>query len=218
MRIVTSMPPTDVSRPISGPSRLDLQRHLADAVLPNAAFLVGYEAVSASVGVIAALVVALALAALRLLRRRRPTMVAVAFGLVLLHAATVLLTGEGRGYFLPWLLLNGALTLVFATSLLIGRPITRRMSRFAGLSDDLARHRLLTAMWAGFWVLHLAVGLPLYLADMVVALGVASFLTGPPGLLVMGFLSWRLLRRTPADEASSSILIEQPEDGSVRRA
>jgi hypothetical protein len=178
-----------------------MRRHLADAVVPNVAFLVGYEMVGALAGGVAALAAALVLVGIRLLCRHKLTAVAAGFGLVVLHTAMVVLTGDGRDYFLPWLIFNGVLTVVFAASLLIGRPITTRLSRFAGLSDDLSRHRLVTALCTGLGGLHLATGLPLYLADMVVALGVAKFLLGPPALLVLGILSWRLLGRAPADQA-----------------
>ena len=178
-----------------------MRRHLVDAVVPNVAFLVGYELVSALAGVVAALAAALVLVGLRLLRRHKLTAVAAGFGLVVLHTAMVVLTGDGRDYFLPWLIFNGALTVVFTASLMIGQPITARLSRFAGMSDDLSRHRLVTALCTGLGLVHLAVGLPLYSADMVVALGVAKFLLGPPALLVLGIVSWRLLSRAPAGEA-----------------
>lgn len=171
-------------------------RHAVDAVVPNVAFLVGHEMAGVAVGVTAAVVAGLVLVGLRLLRRRRPTVVFAAFGLVLLHAGTVVATGEGRDYFLPWLLFNIALTLVFVVSLVAGRPVTARLTRYAGLTGDVSTHRRVTALWAGLCVLHLAVGLPLYAADMVVALGVAKFVLGPPAFLLLGLLSWRMLDRT----------------------
>jgi Kef-type K+ transport system membrane component KefB len=183
------------------PSARDMRRHLADAVLPNVAFLVGYETVSALTGVVAALAAALVLVGVRLLRRNTLTAVVAGFGLVVLHTAMVVLTGEGRDYFLPWLIFNGVLTLACTVSLVIGRPITARLSRFAGMTPDPSRHRLVTALVTALGVAHLAVGLPLYLADMVVALGVAKFLLGPPAILVLGILTWRLLHQAPADEA-----------------
>lgn len=168
--------------------------------MPNVAFLLGYETAGVSAGVVAAIAAGLVLVVLRLLRRRRLKVVFAAFGLVLLHLATVVTTGEGRDYFLPWLLFNSALAMVFVFSLVLRQPITARMSRFGGLTDDVSRHTLVTALWTGLWVLHLAVGLPLYFADMVVALGVAHFVLGPPALLVLGVLSWRLLGRAAADD------------------
>jgi len=195
---------THTSGQTARPSIHDMRRHLADAVLPNVAFLVGYELVSALAGVVAALAAALVLVGVRLLRGHRLTAVAAGFGLVVLHTAMVVLTGEGRDYFLPWLIFNAVLTLVFTVSLVIGRPITARLSRFAGMSHDLSKHRLVTALVTALGVAHLAVGLPLYVADMVVALGVAKFLLGPPAILVLGVLTWRLLHQAPADEADKA--------------
>jgi hypothetical protein len=182
-----------------------MRRHLADAVVPNMAFLVGNEVFGVMEGVIAAVAAGLVLVILRLARHRRLWVVFAAFAVVLVHAGTVVATGEGRDFFLLWLLRNIALTLVFVLSLVLGRPITlvlgrlvtARLTRFSGLTGDLAQHKKVTALWAGLWVLHLVVGLPLYAADMVVALGVAKFVMGPPALLVLGLLSWRLLARAP---------------------
>lgn len=195
------MAATHPSGPTGPPSARDMRRHLADAVLPNVAFLVGYEMVSALAGVVAALAAALVLVGVRLLRGHQLTAVAAGFGLVVLHTAMVVLTGEGRDYFLPWLILNIVLTVVCTASLIIGRPITARLSRFAGMSNDPSKHRRVTALVIALGVAHLAVGLPLYLADMVVALGVAKFLLGPPAILVLGILTWRLLHQTPTEQA-----------------
>jgi uncharacterized membrane protein len=175
-------------------SRADLRRHLADAVLPNAAFLACYELFGVPQGVLAALVAGAVLVVVRLVARRPLKVVFAAFGLVLLHAASVLLTGEGKDFFLPWLLLNVAGAFAFLVSVLVRRPLTSRLSRFAGLTDDPGKHRTVTLLWTGLFALHLVVGLPLYLADQVVALGVAHFVLGPPALLLWGWLTWRILR------------------------
>lgn len=185
-----------VEHPSGPPAQLkgrDLRRHLADAVLPNIAFLVGYEALGVQEGVIAAVAAGLVLVVVRLLARRRLTMVFAAFGLVLLHVLMVLVTGEGRDYFLPWLVVNSLATTVFAGSWLIGRPISMRLSRFSGMTDEPSAHLRVTALWTALWVLHLLVGIPLYVASEVVALGVAKFVLGPPAIIVWGYLTWRLL-------------------------
>jgi intracellular septation protein A len=186
-----------VEHPSGPPAPLkgrDLRRHLADAVLPNIAFLVGYEALGVQEGAIAAVAAGLVLVVVRLVARRRLTMVFAAFGLVLLHVLMVLVTGEGRDYFLPWLVFNSLATVVFAGSWLLRRPISMRLSRFSGLTDDPAAHLRVTALWTGLWVLHLLVGIPLYAASHVVALGVAKFVLGPPAIILWGYLTWRLLR------------------------
>ncbi|WP_308015315.1 DUF3159 domain-containing protein [Pseudonocardia sp. ICBG1293] len=190
------MPPCQNGRPVVRPH--DMRRHLADAAVPTVAFLVGNGLSGVQAGVIAAVAAGSALAILRVTRRQRPTVVVAAFGVVLVQAAVVTVTGEGRDYFLNWLLFNIALALVCAGSLVVNRPITMRLERFAGVTDDVSRHRTVTLLWAGFGLARLAVAMPLYSTNMVVALGAAKVVLGPPALLLLGMLSWRLLTRVPA--------------------
>jgi hypothetical protein len=192
--IVLGMAVEQRSRPDIRLTGRDLRRHLADAVLPNAAFLIFYETHGVPAGVLAAVVAGVALVAVRLVARRPLKVVFAAFGLVLLHAVMVMITGEGRDFFLPWLILNGVVAVGFLTSLAIRRPLSGRLSRFSGLTSDRRQHMKVTALWSGLWLLHLVVGVPLYLAHQVVALGVAHFVMGPPALLLWGLLTWRLLR------------------------
>ena len=185
------------------PGTPGMWRNILDALLPNAAFVVGYQTVGVLVGVTAAVAVGLVLAVARLMQRGKLTMVFVAFGLVLLQAVSAVATGEGRGYFLPWLVFNAAMMLVFALSLFIRRPISMRLSRFQGMTDDVSRHRIVTAMWTALWSVQLVVGLVLYVADMVVGLGVARFALGPPAVMLTGFFSWHLLDRRRAEPGSA---------------
>lgn len=188
------MPATPEVPEATRPSSREARRHVADAVLPNVAFLVAYETVGVTAGVIAAVVAGLVLVVVRLLHKQKLTMVFAAFGVVLLHAGTAVATGEGRDYFLPWLLFNTGLMLVLAGSLAVGRPISARLTRSSALSHDESKHKKVTALWAALCALHLVVGLPLYSADLVVALGVAKFVLGPPAILLLGIWSWRILR------------------------
>ncbi|MBK1787545.1 DUF3159 domain-containing protein [Prauserella cavernicola] len=190
------------AREESRPQSRDARRHVADAVVPNVAFLVAYETVGVTAGVISAIVAGAVLVVIRLLNKQKLTMVFAAFGVVLLHAGTVVATGDGRDYFLPWLLFNVGLTVVLAGSLLLGRPISARMTRSAALSRDISKHKKVTALWTLLGALHLLVGLPLYSADLVVALGVAKFALGPPAILLLGVLSWRILRTPDQDDES----------------
>lgn len=180
--------------PTTGLPTADLRRHLADAVLPNAAFLLGYKAFGVHEGVIAALCAALVLVVARLIARQRLTVVMAAFGLVAVHATAVLITGHGRDFFLPWLALSAGLLAVFGVSLLRRRPVSRGLARFENLRDALGPHLRVTALWSALWALNLAVGIPLYLADQVVGLGLAHFLLGAPTFALLGLASWRSLR------------------------
>lgn len=192
------------------PSKQDLLRHLVDAVLPNAAFVVGHEVAGVREGVIATLAVGLVLLALRLAARRRPTFVLGAFGIVAVHAGTVVLTGEGRNFFLPWMLLNAVLLVVFLISLVRRRPLTAKPAAGLGLSTHPGTHLRVTALWTALWALHLVIAIPLYAAHQVAALGVADFVLGPPALLLWGFLSWRMLRRASAPE---TVTLPEPARG-----
>mgnify|MGYP000904286141 FL=1 len=49
--------------------------------------------------------------------------------------------------------------------------------------------------WALQWLLHVAVLGPLYMADQVAALGVATLLLGKPSVVVALAVTWWLVRR-----------------------
>jgi uncharacterized membrane protein len=185
-------------------SRTDMRRHLVDAFVPNVAFLIAYESFGVAAGVLAAVAAGLVLVVARLSRKHSPKVVFTAFGLVVIHATTVLITGEGRSYVLPWLVLNAALLVLFAASLLLRKPLSTRLSTLKGVSSDPATHMRVTAIWTGLWALHLLVGVPLYLADQVVALGTAHFVLGPPAVMLLIFLSWRLLRVPNPPQAAAA--------------
>ncbi|WP_327146133.1 DUF3159 domain-containing protein [Nocardia sp. NBC_01327] len=193
-------PAQEVTRqqPLARPLRQFDRRHVIDALVPNSAFLLGYVIAGPLAGVAGALVVASVLVLVRVLRSEPLRLIAMSFGAVLLQAALVVGTGEGRNFFLSWLVVNTALLVVFAGSLVRGRPITVRIARRAGLPEDSDLHQRLTGYWLGLWALHLAVGLPLYLVNQVVALGIAHFVLGLPLLFALAVLSWRLLTRPAA--------------------
>ncbi|MFI1918101.1 DUF3159 domain-containing protein [Nocardia sp. NPDC020380] len=177
--------PADPVRAVFG------RRHVVDAVVPNAGFLLGYLTLGAMGGVVVALLLASVLVVVRAASGQPLRLITLSFCGVLLQAGLVLGTGEGRNFFLSWLALNTALVLVFAGSLLRGRPATAFVARRMDLPGDVAVHRTLTGYWLGLWSLHLVVGIPLYLANQVVALGIAHFVLGLPMLFALALISWR---------------------------
>jgi len=184
------------------PPTRELRRHLLDAVLPNAAFLIVYKAFGVHEGVLAAIGIGVVLVVVRLLARRPLTVVLSAFGLVALHAVPVLVSGRAQDFFLAWLVLSGAMLAAFAVSLLRRRPVTLRLTRLDGFSPDASGHARTTALWCGLWATNLLVGVPLYLNDQVVGLGVAHFLSGAPAFTLLGWVSWRTLRTDPTDSTT----------------
>jgi len=186
-------------------SRFDT-RHLlrqgADAACPVLGFLVGYGVGGAGLAIALALVAAGVISAIRLIRGESLKAIGISIAVVVVHSLVVLLTGEGRGFFLPELVFNAVLAVVFGASLLLRRPISGVLLAAFGLESkawhrDVARRRThvkVTAMWLGVWCLHLVVWAPLYIADMVVVLGIASIMLGKPAFVPFAWLSWRMLR------------------------
>jgi len=72
--------------------------------------------------------------------------------------------------------------------------------------DDPRRRRTFeraTLMWAGLFLLRLAVQLPLYLAGAVVALGIARTAMGLPLFALGLWLTWLMVRRSAAPPAAA---------------
>ncbi|WP_405135331.1 DUF3159 domain-containing protein [Nocardia sp. NBC_01388] len=178
--------------------------HLVDGAAPAVGFLIGYAAVDAKIGVLIALVVACAVAGYRLLRGDSVKVVAISVAVVVVFSLFVGLTGEGRGFYLPDLIICAAGTLAFGLTLLGGRPLSHWISRKVGLepaahADPRQRirlHRRVTLAWFVFWALHLVVMVPLYVGNQVVLLGSVALILGKPALVVMLAASWLWVRRS----------------------
>ena len=178
-------------------ARLGL-RLVFDAALPPVAFVVGLLADPGPpmTAVLLALAVAAVIAGLRLARHEGLRPVTVSFAFVLVAALAVRMSGRAADFFLPELLLNAALALWFAASLLLRRPATGTLLRLAAARASLPGQRAATAVWLAFWGLHLLMEVPLYLADQVFWLGATRVLFGPILWLPVGWLSWRAALRS----------------------
>jgi hypothetical protein len=168
---------------------------LLDALLPPAAFLAGLAAGRTGVGASAAVAVAAALAGLRLARREPVRPVLLALGVVLVAAGLVHRSGRAVDFFLPELALNAGLALWFAASLALRRPATATVLRLLGVHRVPPGQGANTAVWLGFWCMHLVVGVPLYLAGSAFWLGVVRIVAGPLLWLPVGWLGLRAARR-----------------------
>ncbi|MFJ1457500.1 DUF3159 domain-containing protein [Nocardia sp. N2S4-5] len=179
-------------------------QHLIDGAAPAIAFLVGYATVNAEIGVLLALAVAVGLGAFRLLKGDSVKVVAISVAVVVVFSLFVGITGEGRGFYLPDLILCAVFAVAFGLTLLTGRPLTHWVCRRIGLepadaADPRARlrlHRRVTLAWFVFWAVHLVVMVPLYVADKVVLLGTVALVLGKPALVVMIAGTWLWVRRS----------------------
>ena len=119
-------------------------------------------------------------------------------------------TGKAEDFFLPGLLFNAGYASVAVISNLVRWPllgvaIGLTTNQGTAWRSDPARvrvYRLGTWLWAGLFLLRLAVQLPLYLAGSVVELGVARIVMGVPLFAVGIWMTWLLLRRHGAKVAA----------------
>ncbi|WP_378732522.1 DUF3159 domain-containing protein [Nocardia brasiliensis] len=181
-------------------------RHIVDGAAPAIGFLIGYSVAGAEVGVFLAILIAVVLAAVRLTQGDSVRVVAVAVLVILVFSLFVEITGEGRGFYLPEVAFSVVMTVLFGATLLTGKPLSYPVSRKIRLepaepADPAARlrlHRRITFAWFVFWAVHVAVMVPLYVADKVVLLGTFALVFGKPALVVMLALTWLWVRRKTA--------------------
>ncbi len=159
---------------------------------------------------------------LRLLQRQ--TLVHVLSGVLGLVIAAVVATrtGNASDFFLPGILYNAALAVVFSLSMVTGWPVVGFL--FGAVTGDPTGWRRrrgvrvlfqkLTAVLLANYVIRVVVQLPLYLSGSVVALGVSKIALGWPllgaSVLVIGALL--AAGRTPLTDEDDVVLTqdEQP--------
>ena len=175
--------------------------------MPAVAFVVAYiasgENTTVAAGVALGLVILVTI--VRLARRESPRQAIVGLIGVAIAAFIATRSGKAENFFLPGLLLNAAYATAFLISIAARWPL---VGVIAGQVDgagtawrsDPARVRAYTRatwLWVGLFALRLAVQLPLYLAEAVVALGIARAAMGLPLFGVGLWLTWLMVRREP---------------------
>ena len=180
-----------------------------DATVPVAAFVVAWLAAGAlgSSGPVAwgsgaAVLAAAVLAGVRLRSGRPPR--AVVFGLlgVALAAVIALSTGNAADFFLVRIVSNAVSALAWAVSIVARWPLLGlvvggllgQRTRWRRDRDLVRGYQRASWAWTAQYVVRLAVFLPLYAADAVVALGVAQFALTWPLVALCVALSWPLVR------------------------
>lgn len=186
---------------------------MAEASVPAVAFIVTYM-VSGSDTRLAAYVavgLALVLALLRLVKRESPRHALSGLLGVGIAAFIAARSGRAEDFFLPGLLINGGYAAGFLISIaarwpLVGVIVSQLDGEGSSWRRDPARVKTFvraTWLWAGVFLLRLAVQLPLYLAGAVVALGIARTAMGLPLFALAIWLTWRLVKRAPASASAS---------------
>lgn len=196
-------------RAVSEPRRDDLldalggPQGIADSSLPALAFVLTYTvggndlslALWVAVGVGAIITV------VRLIRREPLQYALAGFAGVALSAFIADRTGKAENFFLPGLLLNAAYAAAYLISIAIRRPLLGVLLAPVlgekGWRQDPQRLAVYTRaswIWVGVFSLRLAVQLPLYLADALLALGIAKTAMGLPIFAVAIWLSYLVIR------------------------
>lgn len=182
------------------------RRGAIDATAPPVAFGLGWALGGQSIwiGVIAAVATGVLIAALRLRRDDRPRSVLIGLLAVCVAAIIALYTGRATDFFLLQLLSNAASALVWMVSIVVRWPLLGVV--VGGVLGQRGRWRrdpeLLRAygrgswVWVGQYVVRVAVFVPLYLADQVVALVVARAGLSWPLVATCLAVSWWVVRRS----------------------
>lgn len=180
-----------------------------DATVPVVGFVLGLTVAQAvgwtspvAWGGGTAVAFAAVLGAIRLARGKAPR--AVLFGLlgVAVAALIALYTGRAIDFFLIQVVTNAASALAWAVSIVIRWPLLGvvvgtllgQKTRWRHDPDLMRGYQRASWAWVAQYLLRLVVFLPLFLADQVVALGIARVALTWPLVAVCIAVSWPLLR------------------------
>jgi hypothetical protein len=180
-------------------------RHgIADSSLPGLAFVIAYTASGQrlNVAIWAAVAVGAVLFGIRIVRRETLQYALAGFVGVAIAAFVANQTGRAEDFFLPGLFLNLAYAAAYLVSIAIRWPLLGVIVgplNGEGMEwrQDPERLRLYSRaswIWVGVFTVRLAVQLPLYFADELVALGVAKTAMGFPVFALAAWLSYLVLR------------------------
>jgi hypothetical protein len=205
-----------VAEAVGGP------RGAVEAILPGLLFVVVFTVARDLQTALVAAVGASVLAVLaRVVTRSNPTQAVSGVIGVAVCALAASRTGEAADFYAPGLLLNIGYALVYALStfryprlgripawgpfpvlgLVVG-PLVGEGLAWRRDPQRLRAYRQVTWLWVAMFVLRVAVQVPLYLADMVGALGVARLVMGVPLFAFTAWLTWLWLRRVPTTPAA----------------
>jgi hypothetical protein len=168
-----------------------------------------------------ALVSALAVAGWRLRRGDRPRAVLIGLLGVAVAVLVVLRTGRAVDFFLIQIVTNAASALAWMVSIAIRWPLLGvvvgvllgQRTRWRRDPHLVRGYSRASWIWVAQYLVRLAVFIPLYAADQVVALGVARAVLTWPLVVSCVALSWPAIRSAlPADHPG----LRHPEDATTR--
>lgn len=192
---------------------------LIESALPITVFSVVYG-ISRDLGasIISAIIPAVVLAGRRLILRQTLTQSLSGLFGVALGAVLAARSGRAEDFFLGSILKNIGAALGYAVSALVRWPVVGLLigpllgEGLAWRADTPRRraYQRVTWLWAGVFVLRLAVQVPLYFSGQAVALGAVNVVLGLPLFGVAVWLSWLMLRGVPTVKPQASQAEPEP--------
>lgn len=187
-------------------------RGVFESVLPGIAFLVLYLTthnllLSVLVPVLLVFVFAVARAG-----ARSSLSSTIAGGVLLaISAVLVLITGKAVTNFVPGIGINAVGLVVMVVSIIVRWPLVGVVvgllfGDVSGWRQDAAKRRILTIaswVWAGMFAVRLALEIPLYLTENVVALGIVRIITSVPLYALVLWATWLLVRSVYAGDRAT---------------
>jgi len=178
-------------------------RGLAESILPGLGFVVVFTITGLLLpSVLIPLGIAVVFVIVRLIQKQPYTSALAGVLGIALSAGLSLITGRAQDNFVLGFLINGAFLVGLLVSLiarwpLIGVIASLITSEGASWRKDKTKFRVAfvaTCMWAGLFLLRLAVELPLYYAGATQALGALKLVLGVPLYAAMLWVTWLLVR------------------------
>lgn len=187
-------------------------RGLIESILPGLAFLVLFAITKDTwLSVIPPVVIAAGFLIARAVQRQSPLAAVGGFLIIVISAASALLTGNANDNFLPGLWINGVFLIGILVSLLVRWPLIGVVygvfsGDLGGWRSDVRVRRAATAaswIWVALFAARLIVELPLYLTMQTEALALAKLLMGVPLYAVTLWFTWLLMRRPASDRVAA---------------
>ncbi len=184
-------------------------RGIAESILPGLVFLVAFtltrDLTPALVGSVAMAVVFLVA---RLLQKTPLTQALAGIAGVVLSAFLAMQTGKAENYYLIGFVTNAAYIVAMVVSIAVRWPVLGLLFGYArneGLGwrarpERLRAYRVATWILVGVMALRLVVQLPLYLAEMVDALGAMRLIMGVPLYAFGLWIAWLISRPVEGSE------------------
>lgn len=178
-------------------------RELIEAVLPMTLFSVLYGLhVSLVRSVLGAVAVSAVFVGWRVVARQPLSQAIVGLVGILIGAGLAMWTGRAENFVVGSLIKNSVQAVVFGISAVTPWPI---LGFFLGLMrgegfdwvdrpDRLRAYRKATALWAGMFVVRLAVQVPLWMAGAAAVLGLVNVVLGLPLFTAVLWLTWAIVR------------------------